>query len=79
VVPLTLAAGGIALVLFGLEIRAALPDRIMAASFMTLSILTVPHMLVPLIVAVLAGRERRIASRGTAALHWPIESARRAP
>lgn len=79
VVPLTLAAGGIALGLFGLEIRAALPDRIMAASFMTLSILTVPHMLVPLIVAARARRERRIASPGSAALHWPIESARRAP
>lgn len=56
VVPLTLAAGGIALVLFGLEIRAALPDRIMAASFMTLSILTVPHMLVPLLIEALARR-----------------------
>ena len=61
VVPLTLAAGGIALVLFGLEIRSALPERIMAASFMTLSILTVPHMLVPLLVGALARRNGRTA------------------
>ena len=61
VVPLTLAAGGIALVLFGLEVRAALPDRIMAASFMTLSILTVPHMLVPLLVEALSQRGKATA------------------
>ncbi|WP_298162245.1 Brp/Blh family beta-carotene 15,15'-dioxygenase [Brevundimonas sp.] len=51
VLPLSLAAGAVAVLIFGLELRAALPDRIMAASFMTLSILTVPHMLVPLISA----------------------------
>lgn len=54
VVPLTLAAGGIAGLVFGLEIRTALPERIMAASFMTLSILTVPHMLVPVVIAALS-------------------------
>ena len=54
VVPLTLAAGAIGVLVFGLEIRAALPDRIMAASFMTLSILTAPHMLVPPIIAALS-------------------------
>lgn len=54
VVPLTLAAGAIGVLVFGLEIRAALPERIMAASFMTLSILTVPHMLVPPMIAVLS-------------------------
>ncbi len=54
VMPLTLAAGAIAFLIFGLEIRAALPDRIMAASFMTLSILTVPHMLVPPLIAALS-------------------------
>ena len=54
VVPLTLAAGAIGVLVFGLEIRAALPDRIMAASFMTLSILTVPHMLVPPMIATLS-------------------------
>ena len=62
VVPLTGAAGLIALSLFGMEIRPALPERIMAASFMTLSILTVPHMLVPLLVEALA---RRGMSRAT--------------
>ena len=56
VVPLTLAAGVIASLIFGLEVRAAVSDRIMAASFMTLSILTVPHMMVPLLIA---GLERR--------------------
>ena len=55
VIPLTLAAGAIAALLFGLEVRAASIDRITAASFMTLSILTVPHMLAPLLVARLAG------------------------
>lgn len=54
VVPLTLGAGAIGVLVFGLEIRAALPDRIMAASFMTLSILTVPHMLVPRLIAALS-------------------------
>ena len=51
VVPLTLAAGAIASIVFGLEVRAAASDRIMAASFMTLSILTVPHMIVPILIA----------------------------
>ncbi|MDP3403762.1 MAG: Brp/Blh family beta-carotene 15,15'-dioxygenase [Brevundimonas sp.] len=54
VVPLTLAAGGIALLVFGAGIPTTLPDRIMAASFMTLSILTVPHMLAPLLVRALS-------------------------
>ena len=53
VIPLTLAAGGIALLVFGAGIPAALPDRVMAASFMTLSILTVPHMLAPLVIRAL--------------------------
>ncbi len=56
VLPLTFAAGVIASLIFGLEVRAAVSDRIMAASFMTLSILTVPHMMVPLLIA---GAERR--------------------
>jgi Brp/Blh family beta-carotene 15,15'-monooxygenase len=50
VVPLTLAAGVIASLVFGLEVRAGPSDRIMAASFMTLSILTVPHMMVPILI-----------------------------
>ena len=57
VVPLTLAAGAIAAMVFGLEIRTALPERIMAASFMTLSILTVPHMLVPVLIAPLSRQD----------------------
>jgi len=50
VLPLTLAAGLLAAILFGLQVRTEISDRIMAASFMTLSILTVPHMLVPLLI-----------------------------
>ena len=50
VLPLTLAAGLLAATLFGLQVRTEISDRIMAASFMTLSILTVPHMLVPLLI-----------------------------
>lgn len=56
VVPLTLAAGLIAAILFGAQVRAAPSDQFMAASFMTLSILTVPHMLVPLLIARLSHR-----------------------
>lgn len=56
VAPLTLAALGIAAVLFGLEARADTASRIVAASFMTLSILTVPHMLVPVVL-------RRVSQR----------------
>lgn len=57
VLPLSLAAGAVAVLIFGLELRTALPDRIMAASFMTLSILTVPHMLAPLIAARLSRQD----------------------
>ena len=48
---LTIAAIGIAAGLFALEARTDLAARIVAASFMTLSILTVPHMAVPGILA----------------------------
>jgi beta-carotene 15,15'-dioxygenase len=44
---LTLAALGVATALFSFEVRADFSSQITAASFMTLSILTVPHMLVP--------------------------------
>lgn len=57
VVPLTLAALGIAVWLFTGQIRADVPAQIVAASFMTLSILTVPHMAVPVIVALLPVRD----------------------
>ena len=57
VVPLlTLAALGLAAALFAGEARADLPAQFVAASFMTLSLLTVPHMLVPAIVAALPVR-----------------------
>jgi Brp/Blh family beta-carotene 15,15'-monooxygenase len=64
VVPLTLTAGSIALLIFGVEMRGGLPDRIMAASFMTLSILTVPHMLAPMLVGRLTEMTTRV--RGAA-------------
>ena len=57
IVPLlTFAALGIASLLFAGEVRADLPAQFVAASFMTLSLLTVPHMLVPAIVDALASR-----------------------
>lgn len=55
---LTLAAIGIAALLFAGEVRAELPDQFVAASFMTLSLLTVPHMIVPMIVTALPHRVR---------------------
>lgn len=48
---LTLAALGLSAALFASELRPGLSDQFVAASFMTLSLLTVPHMLVPSIVA----------------------------
>ena len=52
VVPLlTLAALGLAAIIFAMEGRTDLSAQLVAASFMTLSLLTVPHMLVPAIVA----------------------------
>lgn len=56
IVLLTLAALGIAAALFAGEARADLPARVVAASFMTLSLLTVPHMIVPAVVDTLASR-----------------------
>ena len=44
------AAFGIAAGLFALEARTDLAAQVVAASFMTLSILTVPHMAVPAIL-----------------------------
>ena len=54
VATLTLAALGLAAWLFTGEIRGELSAQVVAASFMTLSILTLPHMAVPVIVARLA-------------------------
>lgn len=50
VVPLTLVAGVLAGLVLGLEVRPALSDSLVAASFMTLSILTVPHMIIPFLI-----------------------------
>lgn len=48
---LTAAAMGLAAALTALEARGGMTDSVIAATFMTLSVLTVPHMLVPLIAA----------------------------
>ena len=59
----TLAALGISALLFAGAMRTDMPARFVAASFMTLSLLTVPHMAVPLIARSLAqwrrGTQRR--------------------
>ena len=60
VVPLlTLAALGLAAILFTGEGRTDLSAQMVAASFMTLSLLTVPHMLIPAIVAALSAKTSR--------------------
>ncbi|HZV85664.1 MAG TPA: Brp/Blh family beta-carotene 15,15'-dioxygenase [Brevundimonas sp.] len=60
VVPLTLAGLGLAVVLFAVEWRPTFGDQIVAVSFMTLSIVTAPHMLAPRVVrAIDAWRLRR--------------------
>lgn len=56
---LTLAALGIAALLFASEMRGDASARLVASSFMTLSILTVPHMAVPVIMAFLDARRAR--------------------
>lgn len=58
VVVLTLAALGVAAWLFASEVRADLTAQAVAASFMTLSILTVPHMAVPALLAMLSRADR---------------------
>lgn len=55
---LTAAAAGLAAALTAFEARGGMTDSLVAATFITLSILTVPHMLAPLI----AGRVRRYAA-----------------
>ncbi|MEO7409914.1 MAG: Brp/Blh family beta-carotene 15,15'-dioxygenase [Sphingomicrobium sp.] len=51
---LTFAAFGISAALFVSEVRADLPDQFVAASFMTLSLLTLPHMVIPAVFKALA-------------------------
>lgn len=53
---LTFAALGMTAALFALEPRADVPAQVVAASFMILSLLTVPHMLVPALVTALGHR-----------------------
>lgn len=53
---LTLGALGIAAALFAGEVRTDLSAQVVAASFMTLSLLTVPHMIVPAVVDALSLR-----------------------
>ena len=60
----TLAALGIAAAMFADEVRADLPAQAVAASFMTLSLLTVPHMIVPALADALAAwRLRAVGGR----------------
>lgn len=55
VIPVSLAALGLAAVLFRLELRPSFSDQIVAATFMTLSVVTVPHMLMPRLVRLIDG------------------------
>jgi Brp/Blh family beta-carotene 15,15'-monooxygenase len=60
-IALTLAALGLAAALTGLEARGGLTASLVAATFMTFSILTVPHMLAPHVVALLGSAAGRTA------------------
>lgn len=50
ILPLTATALAIAAAIYGFQARAVVADRLIAASFMTLSILTAPHMMAPFIM-----------------------------
>ena len=56
IVLLTLAATGIAAIIYSLGTELPAPDRLMTASFTTLSILTLPHMAVPIVLRALRQR-----------------------
>ena len=73
VVPLTLAAFGIAAWLFVGEARGGISAQAVAASFMTLSILTVPHMLVPEIVGLFPSQPRRVRAKGGSTVGLAID------
>lgn len=62
VVPLTLAAGGITALIYRFGAPIDLPARFAASAFVALSVLTLPHMTVPLLVIALS-RRRRAAAR----------------
>ena len=64
VVPLSLAGLGIAAAVFIENGDISIPTNLFATSFMTLSILTVPHMLVPRIAAVFQLQRRIFKGRG---------------
>jgi Brp/Blh family beta-carotene 15,15'-monooxygenase len=66
VAPLTLAALGLAAVIYRLELRPSISDQIVAASFMTLAVVTVPHMLVPRLVDLIDAASRRRSNRARA-------------
>lgn len=55
---LTLAAAGIAAIAFGFGAALPASDRLVAASFTTLSILTLPHMAVPIVLRALRQNAR---------------------
>ena len=63
--PLSVAGLGIAAVVFIENRDASIPANLFATSFMTLSILTVPHMLLPRIAAFFQS-QRRISRVGVA-------------
>ncbi|MFZ4690169.1 MAG: Brp/Blh family beta-carotene 15,15'-dioxygenase, partial [Polymorphobacter sp.] len=65
VVPLSLAGLGIAAAVFIENDDASIPANLFATSFMTLSILTVPHMLMPRITA-LFSRNAGFSEQGAA-------------
>jgi Brp/Blh family beta-carotene 15,15'-monooxygenase len=73
VVPLTLGGIGIAAAVFVLHASPSAATGLFASSFMTLSILTVPHMLVPLLMDRLAPRWAETRQSGTALIapSWP--------
>jgi Brp/Blh family beta-carotene 15,15'-monooxygenase len=62
---LTLAALGITALLFTLQPALNAGDDLMNATFMTLSILTVPHMLMPIMVALIARHSLQLPARHT--------------
>lgn len=73
ILPLTFAAFAIAAAIYGVQARATPTDRLIAASFMTLSILTVPHMMAPFIMRRLPrpARSRRQTFRRIATAFTP--------
>ena len=57
VIPLTLGGLGIAVAIFALGSGQSLTDSIFVSSFMALSVLTAPHMAVPVILRMAQGRQ----------------------